>query len=130
MSTRSQVHFKNSGVYLYQHYDGNTLSQRVQWAIKKNARWDDEEYLTRIVFDGMKSEQETTMYVRYNEEPTTGFGIGTTRHSDIEYLVSIDCEKQTIEIESGYGKDMTIDWTGSFEEFSNLGYGAMEELKK
>ena len=105
MSTRSQVHFTNSGVYLYQHHDGYDLAERVQNAIKKNVRWTDEEYLTRIVFDSMKSDMEKLMKEKYNEEPHTGYGIGTSRHGNIEYLVEID------------GDDMGEDWTGSFEDF-------------
>ena len=117
MSTRSQVHFTNSGVYLYQHHDGYDLAERVQNAIKKNVRWTDEEYLTRIVFDSMKSDMEKLMKEKYNEEPHTGYGIGTSRHGNIEYLVEIDCTEQRIKLLSGYGDDMGEDWTGSFEDF-------------
>tara|TARA_B110001454_G_scaffold7392_2_gene7069 strand:+ start:4126 stop:4524 length:399 start_codon:yes stop_codon:yes gene_type:complete len=116
MSTRSQVHFKNSGVYLYQHYDGYDLPQRVQDAIKLNDRWTDEEYLTRIVFDAMKSKFE-------GQDLTTGFGIGTTKHSDIEYLVEIDCASQQIEVLDGYGENMVSIWKNSFENFVNADMG-------
>ena len=111
MGTRSQVHFVNSGVYLYQHWDGNLLPSRVQRGLSLNERWDDEEYLTRIIFDSMKLGGTTT----------TGFGIGTDRHWDIEYLVEIDVEKQTIEVLSGFGDDMTPDWIGTFEQFVKKG---------
>jgi hypothetical protein len=121
MGTRSQVHFVNSGVYLYQHWDGNLLASRVQRGLSLNERWDDEEYLTRIIFDSMKSEIEAYLKKEYGEKPYTGFGIGTDRHWDIEYLVEIDVEKQTIEVLSGFGDDMTPDWIGTFEQFVKKG---------
>jgi hypothetical protein len=121
MGTRSQVHFVNSGVYLYQHWDGDLLSSRVQRGLSLNERWDDEEYLTRIIFDSMKSEIEAYLKKEYGEKPYTGFGIGTDRHWDIEYLVEIDVEKQTIEVLSGFGDDMTPDWIGTFEQFVKKG---------
>ena len=117
MGTRSQVHFVNSGVYLYQHWDGDLLSSRVQRGLSLNERWDDEEYLTRIIFDSMKSETEAYLKKEYGEKPYTGFGIGTDRHWDIEYLVEIDVEKQTVKVLSGFGDDMTPDWIGTFEQF-------------
>ena len=121
MGTRSQVHFVNSGVYLYQHWDGNLLSSRVQRGLSLNERWDDEEYLTRIIFDSMKSEIEAYLKKEYGEKPYTGFGIGTIRHWDIEYLVEIDVEKQTVKVLSGFGDDMTPDWIGTFEQFVRKG---------
>lgn len=121
MGTRSQVHFVNSGVYLYQHWDGNLLSSRVQRGLSLNERWNDEEYLTRIIFDSMKSEIEAYLKKEYGEKPYTGFGIGTTRHWDIEYLVEIDVEKQTVKVLSGFGDDMTPDWIGTFEQFVKKG---------
>ena len=121
MGTRSQVHFVNSGVYLYQHWDGDLLSSRVQRGLSLNERWDDEEYLTRIIFDSMKSEIEAYLKKEYGEKPYTGFGIGTDRHWDIEYLVEIDVEKQTVEVLSGFGDDMTPDWIGTFEQFVKKG---------
>jgi hypothetical protein len=92
----------------------------VQNAISKNVRWDDEEYLTRIVFDSMKSEMEAYLKRKYGEEPHTGYGIGTSQHGDIEYLVTIDCAAQQIEVLEGYGDNMGSSWKGSFEDYSKL----------
>ena len=107
MSTRSQVYMKNEGIYLYQHMDGSYLAETVQTALSKKWRWDDPEYLTRIIFCEM---------IKGQEDKETGYGIGTEQHGDIEYLVTVDTEKQTVIIQSGYGKLMEI-FKGSFEDF-------------
>ena len=90
MGTRAQVLIKDTGVYLYQHWDGDglfdTVVKAVNGPVGKN-RQSDPDYLTRIIFSAMVKGQE-------NEE--TGFGIGMEQHGDIEYLVTVDCEKQTI----------------------------------
>lgn len=90
MSTRAQVYIEDTGVYLYQHYDGDTLPDEVKAALKRGKdRWDDDEYLTRIIFCEM---------VKHHVEDLTGYGIGTTKHGDIEYLVIVNCEKQTVSV--------------------------------
>jgi len=54
MGTRAQVYIEETGVYLYQHYDGNNLFDKVVGAVKRGAsRIDDIEYLTRIIFSEM-----------------------------------------------------------------------------
>ena len=87
MGTRAQVFIKDEGVYLYQHWDGDGLFQTVQNAIAKNERWDDTEYLARIIFCEM---------VKDDIDGSTGYGIGNSQHIDIEYLVTVDCEKRTV----------------------------------
>jgi len=87
MGTRAQVFIKDTGVYLYQHYDGYNLYETVVAALKKKMRWDDPEYLARIIFDEMTKD--------YRGEEA-GFGIGTTEQGDIEFLIEMDCERQMI----------------------------------
>jgi len=90
MSTRAQVYMKDSDVYLYQHCDGDNLMDTVVAAVNSDVgkgRQSDPEYLARIIFCKM---------VKDNVGGETGFGIGTTEHSDIEYLVTVDCENKTI----------------------------------
>ncbi|MBT6051132.1 MAG: hypothetical protein HOG49_30400 [Candidatus Scalindua sp.] len=108
MSTRCQVYFKNSGVYLYQHHDGYDLPMEVAHALSLEERWDDEEYLARIVFDCMKEGSSAT---------TTGYGIGTVEHGDIEYLVVLDVKNQTVEIKYSHSET----WSGSFSDFIHIG---------
>ena len=107
MSTRAQVYMVNSGVYLYQHMDGYDLPNIVQSALKRKERWDDEEYLSRIIF--------SEMIENYIQGPT-GYGIGTSQHVDIEWLVEVNAEDQEIKVRHGYGS-LEVVWSGSFSEF-------------
>lgn len=115
MSTRGQVHFKNSGVYLYQHMDGYNLPIEIANALLLKERWDDEEYLTRIVFDTMTDQSNAQ---------TTGYGIGTEEHGDIEYLVVLDVAHQTVEVKYSHNET----WTGSFSDFIQLGQKKLESF--
>jgi len=96
MGTRAQVFIQDSysddaskGVYLYQHWDGDYLFQEVQNAIAKGDRWNDPEYLTRIIFCEMVKTFDQV-------DGSTGYGIGTSQHGDIEYLVIVDIENQNV----------------------------------
>jgi hypothetical protein len=90
MATRSQVFIKDTGVYLYQHYDGDGLMQIVCDAVNSDVgrdRQSDPEYLTRIIFCAM---------LKNSMDGSTGYGIGTEKHGDIVFLVTVDCKKRTI----------------------------------
>lgn len=89
MSTRAQVFINDTGVYLYQHSDGYELARTVKEAIARGERLDDPEYLTRVIFNEM---------IKDSIGDSTGYGIGTIQHSDIEYLITVDCEKQTMKV--------------------------------
>ena len=85
MGTRAQVKIEQYGnrapVYLYQHYDGYNLPDTVRKALKKGrGSWNDECYLARIIFCEM---------VKDDIAGTTGYGIDTEEHGDIEVLVEI-----------------------------------------
>lgn len=104
MGDRGQVYFKESGVYLYTHWGAYELIKDVKKALGKKMRWEDVEYLARIVFDTMIGESQ-------GEE--TGFGIGTEKHGDIWRLIEIDGTNVKV-IDHGH----TI-FEGTFEEFLN-----------
>lgn len=90
MGTRAQVFFPKTGVYLYQHYDGDGLYDTVKAAVMSSVgqnRKNDAEYLARIVFCAMVHD-----YI----DGETGYGINTYKHGDIEYLVTVDTENCTI----------------------------------
>lgn len=84
MGARCQVSIKekesHTPVYLYSHWGSGSIKEDVRIALARNQRWDDYEYLTRILFDGMKGTDTTS---------ETGYGIGTGEHGDIDILVEI-----------------------------------------
>jgi len=91
MGTRAQVHIVDTGIYLYQHYDGYELPTIVRNAmIRGMDRLNDDEYLTRIIFSEM---------IKSDIDGITGYGIGNVRHSDIEYLVTVDVHNQRVKVE-------------------------------
>lgn len=78
MGDRAMVKIKDNegGVYLYTHWRGSELADVVQTALARKIRWDDSEYLARIVFDAMTAGHQ-------GEE--TGYGIASGPHSDLEH---------------------------------------------
>ena len=52
MGDRANVVIDDNGsqVYLYTHWRGTELPEIVRKALTKNQRWDDPQYLSRIVF--------------------------------------------------------------------------------
>ena len=89
MGDRAQVLVKDTGVYLYTHWDSHKLQETVTRAIAKKWRWDDPEYLTRIIFDEM---------VKGYHGEETGYGISTSKHSDINLLITVNCEEQSVNV--------------------------------
>lgn len=65
-------------VYLYTHWRGYELHAIAQEALARKQRWDDPEYLSRIIFDTM---------TKGATDRETGFGIGTGLHGDLGYPV-------------------------------------------
>lgn len=94
MGDRAQVVITNNddlkgAVWLYSHWGGTDLPSVVQAALKRKARWNDHEYLARIVFQQMIG----------NDKHETGFGIGTSEHGDGEHPVLIlNTESMTITV--------------------------------
>lgn len=93
MGDRAQVKivskYADTPVYLYTHWGASDLDAAVFRAVAKKWRWDDHEYLTRIIFD------EMTMGSQGEE---TGFGIGTSLHGDVWRVIEVNCDTQTISI--------------------------------
>jgi hypothetical protein len=74
-------------VYLYTHRGSLEIETTIQNALAKRWRWDDPEYLARIIFDMM------TTGMRDRE---TGFGISTAMHEDLDALCVVDVPKQQV----------------------------------
>jgi hypothetical protein len=89
MGDRAQVHIKDEGVYLYTHWDAYKLPKLVQEAIQKHWRWDDPEYLARIIFDVMVGD---------DQGDETGYGISSSQHGDVWRVVEVDCANDTIRV--------------------------------
>ena len=116
MGDRGQVYIKDTKVYLYTHWDASNLAENVEKAVAKGWRWNDPDYLARIIFDVMtKGEQGGE----------TGFGIGTQKHGDIWLLVTVDCKKQTVTVSEEHYIGGTSTWTTksrkTFPEIKNHG---------
>lgn len=105
MGARAQVKIEDEGVYLYTHWGSGELQEDVRIALSRRQRWQDPEYLARIIFSQMTKGQEAG---------ETGFGIGTSMHGDIELLITLDCKSQKLTIEDVYEKTSK---TFTFSEF-------------
>jgi len=99
-----------SGVYLYTHWGGRHLPFIVRDALKKKWRWDDDAYLTRIVFCEM---------VKGQEAEETGFGICSYMPDNEHPVIELNCDNQTITIGSV---------TKTFEEYAAMDDGELQEF--
>ena len=109
MGYRGQVLIEDVGVYLYTHWGASELTKTVQKALAKKWRWDDPEYLARIIFCEM---------VKGDEEGETGYGIGNSLHGDVWKLIVINCENKTVFVKSLlYQGEPETKFGGSFEDF-------------
>lgn len=93
MGCRGQVKFQDTNVYLYTHWGATDLPNIVQASLRRRWRWNDPEYLARIVFDEM---------TRGSHDQETGYGIGTEEHGDIEMLVTLNCKEREVKIQDLY----------------------------
>lgn len=82
MGDRANVYMKDGdrGVYLYTHWEGSELPFMVQKALAHKQRWDDGQYLTRIIFQEMLGDD--TEY--------TGFGIGARMCDNGHKIIVVD----------------------------------------
>jgi hypothetical protein len=94
-------------VYLYTHHTAHTLVSEVYDALSQQKRWDDPDYLSKMVFCRMIPLE------CWKEE--TGFGIGTQLYADVNLLVTLDTVKQTITIQSA--SNLHDKFHMSFSEF-------------
>lgn len=94
-------------VYLYTHDTARNLLANVYNILSKERRWDDPDYLSRMIFCEMIPE------AFWNKE--TGFGIGTQLYADVELLVSLDTVNQKITVSSGLHEFDNFSMT--FKEF-------------
>lgn len=117
MGDRGLVNIKedseDKGVFLYTHWDGTDLPFIVQKALKKQWRWDDPNYLTRIIFCCM------VPIIDWDEEH--GYGIATTICLPDHLIIVVNVDTKTIGFvkESDYNADNEgrVCKTWTFEEY-------------
>ena len=114
MGDRAQVLIEDEGVYLYTHWTATELPNIVKTALRKRWRWDDPEYLARIIFCEM---------VKSDLMDETGYGIGSNQHQDIWRLIKINCKENKIIQEEFINEEFKTNkekvFEGTFEEYIN-----------
>lgn len=76
-------------IYLYTHWHGSSLREILKSAlIRGKDRWDDEQYLARIIFSEM---------IKNDVLGTTGYGISTTLDDGEDKVVTVNLCVQKIE---------------------------------
>jgi hypothetical protein len=94
-------------IYLYTHSNAHSLVNNVHDALSELSRWDDPDYLSKMIFCRMVPQEEW--------ESDNGYGIGTQLYVDINLLVSLDTVTQMITIQSLEEKHEK--YVMSFKEF-------------
>lgn len=90
MGDRAQVCIEDTNVYLYTHHEGYLLESLVKAVLMKRERWNDPEYLARIVFSKM---------IEHDIHGDTGYGISTSEHGDLQHpLIVLNCKYRMITI--------------------------------
>jgi hypothetical protein len=106
MGDRANVHVieneKENGVYLYTHWCGTYLPLKLQEALATRWRWNDGQYLARIIFDVMTART-------HGEE--TGYGISAHLGDGARRVLTVNIEKQTVSFE---------DKVWAFEEYLKI----------
>lgn len=81
---------KGVNIYLYTHWGGSELPTTLQAALARRQRWDDDSYLTRIIFSEM---------IKGDVLAETGYGISTTPQDNQYPLLVVDIAKQQVRIQ-------------------------------
>ena len=87
---------------MYTHWGGYDLPIILQDALKRQKRWSDTSYLTRIIFCKM---------VKNHIEEETGYGISTILTDNNNPIIEVNIENQTVSFNN-------ITW--NFKKYINL----------
>ena len=89
MGDRANIKVTGVGdVYLYTHWSGEELPETLKAALARGkARWDDPQYLSRIIFCEM---------VKGQERDCTGYGISGECGDGDDRVLTVDGVKQTV----------------------------------
>lgn len=122
MGDRANIVVKQGGnlppVFLYTHWGGYSLPESLRVALAKRWRWNDNAYLTRIIFD--------TMSVGHHDQET-GYGISTGIEDNSYPFLEVDPDDRMVRLfeearDEPDGEPRTPLAAFTFEE-----YVAMEE---
>lgn len=94
-------------VFLYAK-EGKHAIGALHRALSKKKRWDDPDYLTRIIFCELVPEDEWY--------ETTGYGIGTEMYADVDIFISVDSMVQEILIQAR-GESLQDKFKMTFSKF-------------
>lgn len=103
MGDRANVQVKSAStgsVFLYTHWGGTELSQTVRRALARQQRWNDAQYLARIIFDTM---------TEGDHGAETGFGISAKLIDGDAKVLVVDCDAQTVTLHNG--------WERTFDDY-------------
>jgi len=93
MGDRANIVVKSGDeqVVLYTHWGGSELPETLRLALERGKdRWDDFQYLTRIIFCQM-------IPAKYWED-TSGFGITCKIYDNEHEIITVDADKRTVQI--------------------------------
>ena len=76
----------DSTVYLYTHWAGTELPETLARALGRQARWDDGQYLARIIFQEMLGDDDGAL----------GYGISSTVVDGDDRVLVVDVDKQVV----------------------------------
>ena len=103
---------KNCPIYLYTHSKGQNLVNIVYEVLSMKRRWDDSDYLTRMIFCAMVPKDSW-----FDEH---GYGIGTSMYDDLDILISLNISDKTIKMQSS--SELHTYEKMSFDDFVNVFY--------
>jgi len=106
-STQIEIISEFGRIYLYDHNGADGIIQKLYNVLSKKVRWDDPDYLARMLFCEMIPFEFW--------ESDSGFGIGTVLYESTNVLVTLDFPKQRVVIQSILDKHAIESF--SFESF-------------
>lgn len=96
-----KIKSKDGEMFFYSHWTGSKLPITLQDALKRKQRWDDVQYLNRIIFCEM---------IKNNVEKETGYGLSTVIGDGI-VIAEVNTDKQTVTFKNA---------TYTFDEYIEL----------
>lgn len=116
-----------SKVYLYSHWGGHWLPLTVQRTLKRRQRWNDGDYLARMLFgqavrDGLDPKASDAEIVKEFLKEETGYGIASRMGDNEHDLVVVDVGDKKVRYVPEKQEDGDLDGfrSWSFEEFTGL----------